>query len=149
MNRPFIPECLPRVAGGIDTEALKFMEIPLCTKVFDAAELSRLLPVLFEWHLAVLRFFSSVSSDGKPSSGIREILNLPKVHERLLLDPESNHVKIRGPDGAVTIAKVYDYRSIINKSWIPEADRRSPDAYKHSTLQHKWGCNLSGADPRA
>jgi serine/threonine protein kinase len=140
--------CITRAAGGIDTEALKFTEIPLVTKVFDAAELSRMMHVLYEWHLAVLRFFSSVSSDGKPSSGVREILRLPKVHERLLLDRESNHVKIHDRDGTVTIVKVYDYRSIINKSWIPEADRRSPDAYEHSALQHKWGCKWSGADPR-
>jgi hypothetical protein len=139
--------CITRVASGVDAEALKFTEIPLCTKVFTAAELSHMMHVLYEWHLAVLRFFSAINSDRTPSSGVREILRLPKIHERLLLDPESNHVKIVGSDGAVTVVKVYDYRSVVNKSWIPEADRRSPDAYEHSTLKHEELISWSGEDP--
>jgi hypothetical protein len=137
--------CITRVPQAED---LKFVEIPLCTEVFNVDQLLHMMHVLYQWHLAVLQFFSAFHNDATPSSGVHEILRHPKIHERLLLERESNHVKIRGRDGVLRVAKVYDYRSVVSKAWILDTDRRSPDAYAHSTLDYEELCNWTGRDPR-
>jgi hypothetical protein len=137
--------CITRVPQAED---LKFVEIPLCTEVLNVDQLLHMMHVLYQWHLAVLQFFSTFHKDATPSSGVHEILRHPKIHERLLLERESNHVNIRGRDGVLRFAKVYDYRSVVNKAWIPDTGRRSPDAYAHSTFEYEELCNWTGSDPR-